>query len=186
MEADDLVIKSNNLEDLESSADSCSLKMNVGKVKTLDSLIGDQKPTTNAEWPCGLSWEEVGANSILCLGSKLWLRKKENIFRCRKRKGEGHNLNSTRVYIEEDTFEAVSTFQAVSLPWWCFVALVMWLENRVAVWTQLTHALLQHRTVLDNHYQLLPIVEFRWKIGLLSSDPASERSYCMVAKLGQH
>ena len=71
MEADDLVIKSNNLEDLESSADSCSLKMNVGKVKTLDSLIGDQKPTTNAEWPCGLSWEGVGANSMLCLGSKL-------------------------------------------------------------------------------------------------------------------
>lgn len=68
---DDLVIMSNNLEDLKSSLETCSLRINVGKTKILGSLGGDQMPTANAEWPCGVCWKGDGVNSILYQSNKV-------------------------------------------------------------------------------------------------------------------
>ena len=69
----------------------------------------------------------VGVNSILCQTCNLWIHKrclgvkgtlkKESMFKCKKCKGESvptDSLNSTQVHFNEDTIEAVPTFQHLS------------------------------------------------------------------------
>ena len=129
--ADDLIIMSNNLEDLQiqlqawrTSLDTWGLRANVGKTKVLSLLGKAQKPTTNVKWPCGVCSKGVGVNSILCRTCNLWIHnrcsgvkgtlEKENMFRCKKCKDESaptDSLNSTQIHVGEDTFENVPTFQ---------------------------------------------------------------------------
>ena len=71
--ADDLVIMSDNLEDLKiqlqawrTSLETWGLIVNVGKTKIIGSLGEAQKPTRNVKWPCGVCSKGVIVNSILC------------------------------------------------------------------------------------------------------------------------
>ena len=131
---DDLVIMSDNLEDLKielqawkTSLETWGLRINVGKTKNFGSSGEAEKPTRNVNWPCGVCSKRVGVNSILCQTCNLWIHKrcsgvkgtlkKESMFRCKKCKGESaptDSFNFTQVYVGEDTLEAVTTF---SLPW---------------------------------------------------------------------
>ena len=70
---DDLVIMSDNLEDLKiqllawrTSLDTGGLRVNLGQTEILGSLSEAQKPTRNIKWPCGVCSKGVGVNSILC------------------------------------------------------------------------------------------------------------------------
>ena len=67
--ADDLVIISDNLENLKiqlqawrTSLKTRCLRINEGKTKTLGSSGEAQKPTTNVRWPCSVYFKEVGVN----------------------------------------------------------------------------------------------------------------------------
>ena len=71
--ADDLVIMSDNLEDLKiqlqawrTSLETRGLRINVGKAKILGSSGEAPKPTRNVKWRCGVYSKEVGVNSVLC------------------------------------------------------------------------------------------------------------------------
>ena len=78
--ADDFVIMSDNLEDLNtqlqawrSFLDTRGLRINVGKIKMLGSSGEAQKPTRNVKWPYGVCSKGVGVNSILCQTWNLWI-----------------------------------------------------------------------------------------------------------------
>ena len=129
--ADDLVIMSDNLEDLKiqlqawrTSLETRGLRINMGKTKILGSSDEPQKPTRNVKWPCGVYSKGVGVNSIFCQTCNLWIHKrcsrvtgtlkKESMPRCKKFKGESaltNSLNFIQVHVGEDTFEAVPAFQ---------------------------------------------------------------------------
>ena len=128
--ADDLVIMSDNLEDLKiqlqawrTSLETWGLIVNVGKTKIIGSLGEAQKPTRNVKWPCGVCSKGVIVNSILCQTCNLWIHKrcsgvkgtlqKESMSRCKKCKGESvptDSLNFSQVHVGEDIFKAVPTF----------------------------------------------------------------------------
>ena len=121
--ADDLVIMSDNLEDLRTqlqvwrtSLDTRGLRINVAKTKIICS--------SGLIWPYGVCSKGAAVNSILCQTCNLWIHKrcsgvhetlkKESMFQYKKCKGESapnDSLNSTQVHVDENTIKAVPTFQ---------------------------------------------------------------------------
>ena len=99
------------------------LKVNVGKIKVICSRhdAHDTK-ITSVKLPCGVCWEGVGANSILCLSCKKWVHKdysgiRESLrncthFICRTYSivAEADDPFPTCITIDGDEFETVSEF----------------------------------------------------------------------------
>ena len=81
--ADDVVIMSDNFEDLKIQLQTCrtsletrGLRINVGETKILGPSGEDQKPTRNVKWPCSVCSKGVGVNLILCQTCNLWIHKR--------------------------------------------------------------------------------------------------------------
>ena len=171
------------------SLETRGLRINVGKTKILGSPGEAQKPRRNIKSPCGVHSKGVGINSILCQTCNLWIHKrcsgvkatlkKENMFRCKNCEGESaltDSLNFTQVQVDEDTFEAVPTFQDLGD-----------LSGESGVCVDATSARIT--TAWKSFRQLLPIITHRGislKNWVISSAPVLERVCCVVAKHGQH
>ena len=132
-----------NLEDFKiplevwrTSLDTWGLGINVGKTKILGLLGEAQMTTRNVKWLCGVCSKGVAVNSIVCQTCNFWINKrclgvketlkKENMFRCKKCKGENvptDSLNTAQVHVNQDTFEAVPPFQylgdVIGIRWLC-------------------------------------------------------------------
>ena len=176
--ADDLVIMSDNLEDLKiqlqawrTSLNTHGLRINVGKTNIIGLSEEAQKPTANVKWPCDGCSKGVGVNAIPCQTYILLIHKrcsgvkgtlkKERIFRCNKCKGESvppDNLTSTQVHVGEDTIQAATTF-------WYLADVIGesggCVDASSARITTASNGFAWNYSTEGNYFQSLPILVFR-------------------------
>ena len=155
--ADDLVIITDNLEDLKiqlhvwrTLLETRGLRINVGKTKILGSSGEAKNATRNVKLPWGVCFKGVGVNSILCQSWTSGFIKDAQELEEHWRKKACLDARSVKVKVPQIIVWISSKYMSVKRH------SKRWLENPVVVLMQLVHTSLQHGKVLGHYCQSLP------------------------------
>ena len=129
--ADDLVIVSDDLADLQQRFDAWKsgmkakrLRVNVDKTKFMTSGSGLNPLHNSGKYPCGVCRQGVGNNSIECQGCKHWVHWRcsgkqgqravaDPLFRCGRCRGTARSIHvqtDEEIYVEGKPLESVDSF----------------------------------------------------------------------------